>query len=369
MAIHNELRYEDTENLLLDPMNPRLGRNVTALDVPQSEVLESMSAWTLDELAVSFLEGGGFWTHEALLVTEEILYGKPSLVVVEGNRRLAALKLLRQAFQTPEESSKKWLGIAAGGTAADNLFTKVPYIYVDSRKEIEAFLGFRHVTGIKEWRPAEKAEYIARLVDGGLSYKQVMRKIGSKTPAVRQNYISYRLLLQMEDTVEDLAVEKVQERFSVMYIALKTEGGKKYLSIDILAEPNEAKRPVPDTHLRSLAHFSEWLFGTKVKPPLFTDSRRVNDFGRILESPIAVKYLEESSDPRFDVALQRAGGDEPELLRLLGDAGDSIELALMKAHLYKNSKEIQEAVERVGRDSAQLLQIFPVVREKLASER
>ena len=40
-----------------------------------------------------------------------------------------------------------------------------------------------------------------------MTYQEVMRKIGSKTPTVRQNYISYRLLLQMEDSLENFSPE------------------------------------------------------------------------------------------------------------------------------------------------------------------
>ncbi len=97
--------------------------------------------------------------------------------------------------------------------APKDLFKRVPYLLVDSREDIEAFLGFRHVTGIEEWRPAEKAEYIAKLIDKGNDYKTVMRMIGSKTQSVRQNYISYRLLLQIEEAA-DIPEENFEDRFS-----------------------------------------------------------------------------------------------------------------------------------------------------------
>src|SRR5438034_582340 len=98
MAISKEIKYTKLGQLLLDPKNPRLGRQNVGDDVSQAKVLDLMKDWTLDELAVSFLESG-FWPQEAVLVVEESLYGKPSLVVVEGNRRIAALMLLRQAGQ------------------------------------------------------------------------------------------------------------------------------------------------------------------------------------------------------------------------------------------------------------------------------
>ena len=232
MAIHNEIKYATIGELYLDPLNPRLGRENKGPEVSQEKVLDLMRDWTLDELAISFLESG-FWVQEALLVVEEELHGENSLLVVEGNRRLAALRYLKRAIDGSPESSK-WKQIAESKDPPENLFENIPYLVADERKDVEAFLGFRHVTGIKEWKPAEKAEYIAKLIEEGMSYEEVRRKIGSKTPTVRQNYISYRLLLQMEDE-ESIAVEEVEKKFSVLYLSLSKVGVRNYLQIDIQA--------------------------------------------------------------------------------------------------------------------------------------
>ena len=363
MAISNEIRYASIKDLYLDPLNPRLGRNNTGPAVSQEKILGLMQDWTLDELAVSFLESG-FWPQEALLVVAEPLYGKERLVVIEGNRRLAALKYLKRAVdKTP--ASRKWAEVASSAPPPDDLFERVPFVQVGGRSEIEAFLGFRHVTGIKEWRPAEKAEYIARLIEQShLSYDEVRRKIDSKTPTVRQHYISYRLLLQMEDQ-DEISTTHVEEKFSVLYLSLRTAGVQKFLDIDIQAEPDAAKRPVPKARLEALKNFALWLFGDAKREALFTDSRKVDDFGRILESKKAIDYLERSQRPNFDVAFRTAGGHEQEILKLIAGAADNIELALTRAHLYVKSEQIRVAVERCGADVAQLLTIFPSARSLL----
>ena len=362
MAIGTELKHARLDELYLDPMNLRLGRNNIGRNVSQEKVLELMGTWTIEELALSYLESGGFWTHEALLVTKENLYGSQRLVVIEGNRRVAALRYLREAANG-RPSSKKWQEIVKGRKVPDKLFEEIPYIEVGSRKEIESFLGFRHVTGIKEWQPAEKAQFIAKMIDErGMDYTKVMRKIGSKTDTVRQHYISYRLLLQIGNVPE----EDLEERFSVMYLSLRTQGTQKYLQIDIYADPQKAKKPVPKTHLNNLANFALWMFGDSDKgiPPLFTDSRQVDNFGRILESKEAVQYLERTKQPSFDVALRISGGDEPEIIRLVESAADNIEMALTRAHFFKKSKELQKVVERVAKDALQLADVFKVIIEK-----
>jgi len=366
MAIHDEIQHASIDELFLDPMNPRLGRSTTRPDLAQEQILELMQDWTLDELAVSFLESG-FWIQEALIVVEEELYGGKHLVVIEGNRRLAALQYLKRAIEG-DSVSAKWRKIAQAREPRPTLFARIPYIKADSRDDIKEFLGFRHVTGIKEWRPAEKAEYIADLIENHhVTYEAVMRAIGSNTPTVRQNYISYRLLLQMEQQ-ESIAVEKVEQKFSVLYLSLRTVGTRRYLQIDIEADPEKAKRPVPDERLKELTNFALWLFGDDKRPPLFTDSRRVDDFGAVLESPTAVEYLERSKTPSFDRAFSLAGGDEPEIVRLIDEAADNIGLALMRAHRHTDSERLHRAVEQLGEDARQLLSLFPDLRDALCRE-
>ena len=367
MAIHTELQYAPLKDLYLDVKNPRLARHQADADLSQEEVLDLMRDWVLEELAVSYLESG-FWTHEALLVVKETLYGQLHLVVIEGNRRLAALKYLYDADQG-KDVPQRWKTLVENTQVPEKLFNRIPYIQIDSREEIESFLGFRHVTGIKQWPPEQKAQYITKLIDErGMGYEEVMRKIGSTTPTVRQHYISYRLLLQMEDSLEDFSVEYAKHRFSVMYLSLRTQGVQTYLNIDISADPETAQVPVPKTHLNALAKFALWLFGNQQQPPLFTDSRRVDDFGRILENPQVVQYLEENKRPNFDHAFQLTGGDESEIVRLFNEAATNVQLALSRVHHYKDSEDIQQAIRRLGIDVQQLLNIFPSIRAELQAQ-
>ena len=191
MALPHTIEFTELENLLLDPHNPRLGRGRSESSGTQQRLMELMRTWSLEELAVSFLENG-FWPQEAVIVVKEELYGRPnSLIVVEGNRRIAALKYMKEAFDGAAVP-RRWTRLIQDAQPPDNLFTNVPYILARSRVEVTAFLGFRHVTGIKQWAPAEKAEFIARLVDENkMSYDTIRKQIGSRSDVVRRNYIAH----------------------------------------------------------------------------------------------------------------------------------------------------------------------------------
>ncbi len=368
MAVSTTLSYADVDHLYLDPMNPRLGRHRMSRETPQYELLDIMREWVLDELALSYLESGVFWSHEPLIVVEESLYGEEHLVVVGGNRRLAALKALRLTLDG-NPLSKSWSSILQDLPVPKGLFDRVPYVLADSRTDVQAFLGFQHVTGIKQWDADEKAGFIAHLIDEqGMSYQQVARKIGSKIPTVRSHYIAYRVLLQMEETVEGFETEKTDKRFTILRKTLGTEGAKHYLQVDDSAEPTAAKQPVLPDRLESLAYFYHWLFGTSQIPNIVADTQQIADFGKALESSDAIEYLETANQPKFEVALRISGGDEEEMLRYINEAINNVELSLMRAPAFKNSRDVQKAVARLGANTIQLISPFSAIKKQLFEE-
>lgn len=345
------------DQLCLDPRNPRLGLRGATDEAPQDAILELMRSWSLEELATSFLESG-FWVQEALLCVEEPAYGATTTIVVEGNRRLAALKLLQRSFDgTPPTSA--WARMIDGKERPTGLFGNIPVLMMPDRQSVDVFLGYRHVTGIKEWAPAEKAEYIAFLIDDrGLSYEEVMRKIGSKTDAVRRNYIAFRILKQASAT-EEVDETKILQKFSVLFLSLRAAGVQQFLGVDITAEPRVAETPVPESHVENLREFVRWLFGQGDTPPVVQDSRQVDRFAKVLQSGEAVQYLRTAKRPNLDHAYVIAGGEEAELAELMESAAFDIEQALSTIHLYIDSPRLKIAARRLVLGIRRVEQVFP----------
>ena len=365
MIIHKDPSYNHIDDLYLDPMNPRLGRHRMSPNTSQDELLKIMREWVLDELALSYLESGGFWSYEPLIIINDYLYDAKCLIVVEGNRRLAALKTLKMVSEG-DISSQKWKSMLADREVPDGLFEQIPCVEVDSREAVQAFLGFRHVTGIKQWAADEKANFIVKMIDNsGHTYKQVAQNIGSNIPTVRKNYIAHKTLLQIEENVEPFEAELAQNRFAILYMTLSTIGAQQYLQIDLESPPGLDFKPIPEDHMENLAHFSKWIFGTSDTPNIVTDTRQVSDFGRILGSQEAVEYLTETKKPKFEVAFRISGGDEEETINYIQQATHNVELALMRAHAFKESHDLQRAVERLGEDVRQILDTFPEIKIKI----
>jgi hypothetical protein len=169
----------------------------------------------------------------------------------------------------------------------------------------------------------------------------------------------------MEEQTEEIDIEKVEERFSVLYLSLRALGVQQYLQVQINAEPGAVLNPVPTTRLKQLVNYARWLFGTKKKPPLVAESRDVDDFGRILESETAIQYLERSESPSFAVARRMAGVAESVVAEHLERAADETEEALKVVHLFKSSVRIEQAAKRLGADIVQLLAVFSHLKQEL----
>ncbi len=88
--LKGEMRPKRVADLDLDPRNPRLPEEL--IDAPQESLLEYLfENAVLEELAQS-LADNGYFSHEPLIITPSSTKGR--FIVLEGNRRLAALMIL-----------------------------------------------------------------------------------------------------------------------------------------------------------------------------------------------------------------------------------------------------------------------------------
>ncbi len=131
------------EDLLLDPENPRLASGATKENPSQLDLMKVL--WTemaVDELVLSIAANGYFPEEPLFVIPKNPEDPDTKYVVVEGNRRLAAVRILLydnlrkklRAFNMPEidESAKKKL-------------RKLPVSIYDNREQLWTYLSFRHI--------------------------------------------------------------------------------------------------------------------------------------------------------------------------------------------------------------------------------
>ena len=188
------------EQLLLDPENPRLSSfELSGQDEIREALVEQQS---VDEVAISIAENG-FYTTERLLVVpvpaESSDYSAEvtRYYVVEGNRRLAAVQILR----TRELQHRLHVrGLPRLARARRAEIDTLPVAVFDARQPLWPYLGFRHVNGPRSWDAIDKAQFIARTHEEyGVPVEEITTRIGDRFATVRKMYLGFRLLRQAEE--------------------------------------------------------------------------------------------------------------------------------------------------------------------------
>ena len=182
---NTKYRFEDIpiEKLRLDDYNPRLPKSFHGQLEPKIIEYMLLEASTL-ELMQSIGENGFFPGEQLLVVQQDDAY-----LVVEGNRRLTAVKLLSNSDLATVQKKK----VAQVHAEAKSRPTVVPCLIFDNRETILKYLGFRHITGTKSWKLLEKGRYLYELKQSEFSQlsfhdaaRELAKGIGSRSDYVQK---------------------------------------------------------------------------------------------------------------------------------------------------------------------------------------
>lgn len=252
------------KHLLLDLNNPRLqtGSDMTA--DKEAEVIEQLAdIAALDELVLSII------TNKYLNLEPLIVYsdnGRAPYTVLEGNRRLAAVKLI----QNPQLA--KDLGIKIPEKvpqAVIDSFEKVLVYRVASPDDAREFIGFKHINGPQRWDAYAKAKYVTdwyKKAYGEISISEIAAKMGDSNNTLR-SYIYAILILEQAEiaNVWSMSDKYIRGRFgfSHFYTALGREEYKQYLGLNEGWSDTPPLEPIKKEFLANLAEVLTYLYGSK----------------------------------------------------------------------------------------------------------
>ena len=274
MNTPSQIQQIDVEELHFDHANPRLAEYGISKATPEEEILEILwDAMDVLELVQS-IAASGFFQHEALIVAEED--GKR--IVIEGNRRLAAVKVLRNRKLA---ESKGWPIPVLTEEKIEEL-SSIPAI-ISGRQESWRFLGFKHVNGPAKWTSYAKAAYIAHVHrEFEVRLSDIAEQIGDRHNTVQRLYRGLMVLEQAERLGVFESEDRFRQRlaFSHLYTGLDYDGISSF--IEVAPKEAETVDPVPERRKNELGELMVWLYGSKKdkKEPVVQsqnpDLRRLN---------------------------------------------------------------------------------------------
>lgn len=292
--IMSEVKIEriGADKLHFDLHNPRLVEFVNCKN--ETEILNILwSNMAVNELVMSIL-ANGFFPNEAMYVVKES--GK--LVVVEGNRRLAAVKAILSPDIIKNGGMNKYLDKITDNLR-NSLSQELPVVVLNNREEAWRFIGFKHVNGAAKWDSYAKAEYIAQVHNNyGISLEDIASQIGDSNQITQKLYQGL-MVLNQADRETDFKKEDVYNKriyFSHVYTSIMYSSMQEYLGLNLSDTSNN---PVPQSNLKKLEEVMFWLLGSKKRdlPPVVkSQNPGIRQLCQVLESPDAIQYLRIHND-------------------------------------------------------------------------
>ena len=333
-----------TKDLSLDPLNPRLTDSEFSVR-DQDKILKRL--WTefnVAEIVDSIIASNAFWKHEPLVAVEE----KGALLVIEGNRRLAAVKLLLS------EEKQRAIGASAIPAISPELKNDLEHLPVilRTRRGVWDFIGYKHVKGPQEWDSIAKAEYISRIHEQyGVSLDQIAKAIGDRNATVERLYHGLKVLRQAEDAgvfnAEDRYYQKRDFAYSHLWTGLGYEGIREFLGLK--NRSRSERKPVRNEKVEALGELLLWMYGSKkedVQPLVQTQNPHLRQLDEALRSPRGIAALRRNFS--LQAAVDAARGDS----RLLLDALVASEKNLREAKGYfstgySGQQEVSDTIDNV----------------------
>jgi ParB-like chromosome segregation protein Spo0J len=167
-------------SLHLDAKNPRLGRETTSR-APREIIQYLFENDKAIEVADSIAKRGYFPNEPLLAVEEDGRY-----VVVEGNRRLAALKALREPGLLEGPLQRKVERLARQITDQEQIAT-VPVTIAPNRRATDRQIAGRHIgTPVLAWQAENRASFILDKLAEGYDNDELRDDLGFSVADIQQ---------------------------------------------------------------------------------------------------------------------------------------------------------------------------------------
>jgi hypothetical protein len=258
--MNNNIESINPKDLTFDIHNPRVSEFGFKESTPERDIIKVLwDVMGVEEIVLS-IKASGFFIHEPLIgIRHQNLN-----IIIEGNRRLAAVKyILFKEISDFVGSKPSLLDIPL--EYLDSL-KEIPVIFVNDRKEAWKYIGFKHINGPAKWGSYAKAQYISQIKNNfNIPLSVIAEQIGDTHRTVQKLYQGLQVIEQAEKLklFDRTDITGSRLYFSHLYTGLSYEGFRDFLGLRDVSE--ESSDPVPPENFNNLSELLAWLFGNKKK--------------------------------------------------------------------------------------------------------
>ena len=249
------IEWMKVSDLSFDLENPRLPEFDLSKDTTDVDVISVLwQAMDVRELVMS-IAASGFFRHEPLIVVQES--GKN--VVIEGNRRLAAVRILLD----PTLAETLQVSIPAIAREEKEALKLLPTV-IGTREGAWRYLGFKHVNGPAKWSSYAKSRYIAHVHrDFKINLEDIAKQIGDTHKTVQRLFRGLMVLERAERWKVFSRKDRWRNHFafSHLYTGIDYPGIGTFIGLRPAIEEN--RKPVPQEKKEELRQLFLWLYGSK----------------------------------------------------------------------------------------------------------
>jgi len=272
----------------------------------------------------------GYISIEPMIVYEK----NDRLVVLEGNRRLAAVKVLLD----PELAAKCKIVTPAVSKEVRPTLKEVLVYRVEDEDGARDLIGFKHINGPQSWDAYAKALYAMRWLDserskpGGLSLSEIAQRMGDKHDTLHRMVTAAYAIRQAEDDEIYFLDDRTKHHFSFshFYTALSYPEFTSFLGMERVARSADPReRPVPAGKEKDLRQMLVWLYGSRrddMEPVVQNQARDLGRLKQVLNSQAATRELTERAN--LDAAVLTATPQSDQFAKSLVDASATLKIAL-----------------------------------------
>lgn len=293
---NSEIVYIKPDRLQFDRQNPRMVEFEGLTD--EKKILNALwSNMAVNEIVMSILANGFFQNEPLYVIANDADTDK--YIVVEGNRRLAAVRsILNPSLIANGGMSKYESKITPDLVSQIN--AGIPVVVMASREDSWRLIGFKHVNGAAKWDSYAKAKYISQIHNQhGVDLVEIAEQIGDSNRTTVKLYQALMVLEQAEQQTSFKRSDIYRDRlyFSYLFSALGYTSVQEYLGLS--ENDSDERHPVLESRLPHLQELMLWLYGSKgrnIEPIITSQSKHLGMLNKILSTSSSIDTLKTTGD-------------------------------------------------------------------------